>query len=285
MGEKSREKGRENPLTEKILLFKWSGQLNEATLASSLRWGSGFLHAPFHPKLPGVMQVFVYLWGRKRGLSDTKGKKMHRMEGIKGVKLPWCFECLQLCKLGLGQCRGCWMERNNCKENGSAMWAASAVILLTKVLTATYMHETLLTNPWVPLKKIFSEHFRRICIKGQITPCPCWMLGEEETRKLEASHASHFYIISFALTLLSLHSIILIFSGASHVLREAFLKGHWWALRWLWGSSEHWWVVAQLCFRRVVVTGCDHAESKKPYCNKGGEKKCQLGTCGIFGYF
>lgn len=74
-------------MTEEILLFKRSRQLNEATLARSLHWAQGFLRALFHPKLPGVMQVFVYLWGRKKGLSNTKGKKIDRMEGIKGVKL------------------------------------------------------------------------------------------------------------------------------------------------------------------------------------------------------
>lgn len=114
-------------------------------LGQQFALGSGFLHAPFHPKLPGVMQLFVYLWRRKKGLSNTKGKKIYRMEGIKGVKLPWCFACLQFCKLGLGmgRCRGCWMERNDCNENVSATWATYAMILLTKVLTATYIHETL----------------------------------------------------------------------------------------------------------------------------------------------
>lgn len=43
--------------------------------------GSGFLHAP-------VMQVFVCLWGRKKGLSNTEDKKIYHMERIKGVKLP-----------------------------------------------------------------------------------------------------------------------------------------------------------------------------------------------------
>lgn len=97
------------------------------------------------------------------------------------------------------------------------------MILLTQILTVTYIHETLLINP---LKIIFSDLFKGIGIEGQITPCPCWMVCEEEMRKLEASHASHFHIINFVLTLFSLHSIILIFSGAPYVLREAFLKGH-----------------------------------------------------------
>lgn len=49
----------------------------------------------------------------KKGLSNTKGKKIDRMEGIKGVKLRWWLES---CKLGLGagECRGCWMGGNNC---------------------------------------------------------------------------------------------------------------------------------------------------------------------------
>lgn len=58
--------------------------------------------------------LFIF-GGEKKGLPNTKGKKTYRMEGIKGVKLPWCFARLQFCKLGfaMGQCRGCWMERNN----------------------------------------------------------------------------------------------------------------------------------------------------------------------------
>lgn len=157
------------------------------------------------------------------------------------------------------------------------MWAARVMILLTKVLAATYIHETLLTNPWAPWKIIFSDHFKGIGIEGQITPCPCWMLGEVGMRKLEASCASNFYVISFALTLFSLCNIILIFSGAPYVLTEAFLKGHQWVLKSLCGCPKQWWVVGQPCLRRA-----DHSESKTPYCNKGGEKNHRTGTSVIF---
>jgi len=54
------EKGREDPTTEKILLFKRSGQLNEATLASSLHGLRLSPCLPFHLKLPSVMQVFIF---------------------------------------------------------------------------------------------------------------------------------------------------------------------------------------------------------------------------------
>lgn len=70
-----------NPVTEKILLFKRSRQRDEATLARSLHWAQAF---PVPSSIPSV----CLLWGRKKykGLSNTKGKKMDRMEGIKGVK-------------------------------------------------------------------------------------------------------------------------------------------------------------------------------------------------------
>lgn len=74
----------------------------------------GVVHAPPVQNCPVTCKCFSL--GKKKKKPDTKGKKTYRMEGIKGVKLPWCVACSHFCKwgTGVGPCRGCWIRRNRC---------------------------------------------------------------------------------------------------------------------------------------------------------------------------
>lgn len=75
-------------MTEKILLFKRSRQPDEATLARSLHWAQAFSMPSSIPNCLASCK-YLFIFGgekKKKSLSNTKGKKIDRMEGIKGVK-------------------------------------------------------------------------------------------------------------------------------------------------------------------------------------------------------
>lgn len=88
MGEKMGEKGRENPMTEKILLFKRSGQLNEATLASSLRWAQAFSMPPSIQNCLVSCNCLFIFEGEKKVCLTQKARKYTVWRGLKELSCP-----------------------------------------------------------------------------------------------------------------------------------------------------------------------------------------------------
>lgn len=137
MGEKMGRRGRKTPWLRRYCYS------NEAGSRMKPPWpevcvGLRLSPSTLQSRLASCKCLFIFERRKKKGLSSTKGKKIDLMEGIKGVKLHWCLES---CKLSLEEnARGAEWGEIIVMENVSVVWA---VILLTKIVTAAYIHETL----------------------------------------------------------------------------------------------------------------------------------------------